>query len=177
MDYRIFDVRTFLLRAYTHGGWAQRRVSTTFWLGIFFIFFSCAPEGAGFEPSTLGFESNALSIEPPRHPMTCFLSALPFLIYTCMSPVLVVIAPFASLGLYLYVCSVRFACFGLYVCLQRVFSWWGSVLPALAVEGSLDLELAWLFLEGVRSKEFLRKVILLYMYLMYNVSIISLFYV
>ena len=56
------------MRAYTHGGWAHRQwVSTTFWLGEkthkLFLF--------SWQSSNIGssdLESDALPLEPPRHP-------------------------------------------------------------------------------------------------------------
>ena len=75
------------MRAFTHGCWAHRqRVSTTILTRKNSQI--CLVLRTGFEPSTFGFESYTLPIEPPRHPYIilyspvwnliwfhCFLSA------------------------------------------------------------------------------------------------------
>ena len=73
MDYRIFSVRTSsssYMRIRT-GGWAHRqRVSTAFLLGKAHNFFLCSWRDSNLSP--MAPESDALPIEPHRHP-SCLL--------------------------------------------------------------------------------------------------------
>ena len=62
----------FRMHAYIHGGWAHRqRVSTTFWTRKNSKFFLC-PWGDS-NPRPLDLQSNTLTTEPTRHPISAFV--------------------------------------------------------------------------------------------------------
>ena len=71
MDYRIFIMHTwsFLCARVHTGGWPhQQQVGSTFWLGKTHKFWVCSWRDSNL--GLLDLESDALPIEPSRHPQT-----------------------------------------------------------------------------------------------------------